>query len=446
MSSKKYSFYILFFTLFFGMGCQLISPVANNNDTTIEITDIVTSTATIIPLTPTPVNTLEPIADVTWATAHPDDMPNTDAFEMPANMISITSKDMIGVEFENQQVFLVFHKGGVVTGFTVHLSNDAEREKFIATANSTTYDSDAMKNYIDVFFDAENPKLFSKDDSLQKLGDFQSNYTLIFNDKLNNKIVWNLEVIFFTRGEIGVFLLNKYYPAYEGDKILSSVAMNIDQRIEATLLSGMPVSQGVSTEVDFSWLIPKASAFETMPNIQQVDIEALEFKLDKLDNERATYDNFYAFQDTTGPKIFLGYNIILNSFDEIGAFDVLISQTEELLEGFATSSGATNLRDYLPMREIRAGDIKDGMALIGDINGQPFHFTLVMFRNQMVGNLLFVVQPPVPYEYHFHHWKFDGVINTRFIANDIDYLIDFLYLYNLPADAEAPTPGPGFQT
>ena len=199
-------------------------------------------------------------------------------------------------------------------------------------------------------------------------------------------------------------------------------------------------------QTDFTWLVPKPWEFETLPGMKQVDPEELGFDLNEGMMDSVGYDNVYIFVDETGPKILIGYNVILSSLDQIGAFDLLISQNDELLEEFALSAGAEDLRDFLPMQIPFAGEIRQGNALVGTIAGQPMHFTMVMFRNQLVGTMLIVVQPPVPYEYHYQNWIFDENVNTRFIAYGIDYLIDYLFLYNLPSGADSPTPAPGLYT
>ncbi len=441
MNYKKLHQYILPFFWIIGMGCGALSPTAipTVSETPKQTQFVPTQT----PIPPTPTNTPEPVIDLSWAAAHPEDLPDSNAFELPLNMISITSYDMLGANFSNQQVFLVFHKGGVVTGFVTHLENEPEKKKFTDLAGATTFDSNTMKTFLDTFYNSINPALHSKDDTLKDLGDFQTNYTLIYHDKYNEKRVNNLEVAFFTRGEIGVFLVNQYYTYYEGDKILSEVAHSLDSRISATLQSGLPLTKSDSDEqTDFSWLTPKETEFQDTPGMKQISLEELGIEELQPEIGEMVYDNFYVFQDEKGPKTLIGYNIILNSLDEIGMFDLLVANADDLLESFAVSVGGDNLRDYLPM-VTNSGEIHKGVALVADLNGQPTHFTLILFRNQLVGNFLFVIQPPVPYEYHSQYWKFDGVVNPRIIAAQTDYLINFLFLYNMPSGAEAPILAPG---
>ena len=74
------------------------------------------------------------------------DLPdNLNPKELPSSMISISSYEMLGLDFLHQQPFLIFHDGGIATGFSVHLVDDNEKKKFLDLAASTTYDSNEIK-------------------------------------------------------------------------------------------------------------------------------------------------------------------------------------------------------------------------------------------------------------------------------------------------------------
>jgi hypothetical protein len=306
--------YMLIVAWVIGIGCQFTSAPAA---ATAAIPAPASGTPTeIADLKPTNAPQMTP--DISWATVEKGDLPsNIASVQIPLHMISITSNELLGVDFSNQQVFLTDY-GGKLTGFTVYFADELEKQRFTDLLTITSHDSENISAFVDKFYSDQLISLHSKDDSLKDVGDLRNSFVVNSQSKYNAAVKLNVEVLFFIRGDIGVFLVNRYSIHTPGYKILSQVAHKLDQRIEETLRAGVPMRDAhviQEVEVDLSWLTP-SDAFGNLPEgTIQVDLGSLETTSNELGKDKYDYDNLFAFVNESGPRTLIGYNLLLNSLE-----------------------------------------------------------------------------------------------------------------------------------
>lgn len=316
----------------------------------------------------------------------------------PVELLSTTTEQLSGQSFINERLFYLTGRNQQVLGFTVQLDTEENSKNFNAIIAAP---NDALTNMLD-FYEASNSEVNKGKKVFVNLGDVQVYANMNFFSPNMSK-GGRMEMLAFSKDGTGFYFLTIYSAFYEGVSIFPDFANSLVRSVneQALLLTPTPLSSSQSVYFPpessnplIAWAEPGRSFLSL--GYERVSLEDIKISSEEWDDIGLDYDTLFIYKHSDGPKVILGYNILLETFDEVGKFDMAIQEIDPLLEKLAMAVGATSIRE----QESKEGDsfnftsCDKWRSLSGDISGVPYRFQLVKTRQENIGFLIFTIEPP----------------------------------------------------
>ena len=325
----------------------------------------------------------------------------------PTELLNITSEQLSMQSFTNERLFYLVGRNQHIFGFTVPLDTDENIQNFNIIIDTP---NDAVKDML-IFHKVTNSELDKRKKAFSDLGDAQVYANIHFFSPTESK-GGKMEMLAFQKNGTGFYFLTVYSAFYEGASIFPDFVNRLVQSMDeqTAFLTATPTqpAQNNSTPTGLPVYVPLESSNPLIAWIEpgrsylplgyeRTTLEDIKISKEEWEEIGFDYDTLFIYKHPDGPKIVLGYNVLLETYDEVGKFDIDIQELDPILEKLATAIGATSIREQISKEKDMFAFSRCSMwrSLTGDINGTPYRFQLVKTRKDNIGFLILTIEPPV---------------------------------------------------
>ncbi len=334
--------------------------------------------------------------------------------EVPDYTLTVQTEDLSGYAFSNYDPFIFigdyYYKCRQdIYGFTTVLQTDEDKENFQAIIDEPIKSMEAFAKFYEATLKAGKDGKF-----YQPLGENQVdlNSMLELEDGTNE----NIDLVAFTKGDIGVYMLYKYSTGSPGPMLFPDFPAVLSRKMPANSLAPLPEEDIENAEEEpyrADWLEPGFSEEGYKP----IELEDIGISLSAWNEAGFDETSLAIFHESQKEQTIIAYYYYFQTFEEIALFDEHYD-IDANLEKIISLLDANIIDEY--QRPDGAISNRDLRALLIEYNNRKYSAEILKKRTENIGFIYVILQHPT-----------DNV-RQRFEINYLDGLPAVRLIYTKP--------------
>ncbi|MDK1029335.1 MAG: hypothetical protein QGD96_08405 [Anaerolineae bacterium] len=318
-----------------------------------------------------------------------------DYIQTPPNLLNLTTELASGQSFSKATLFHLAGNNITLIGFTTPLENIDDITNFNTILSGP---ESSLTNILD-FYNASSYTVEKTRKAFATLGEDQKYISInLFtpNDVKGRKV----EMVAFQNNNTGYYFVITYSAFYAGASIFpdfpNKLVHKMDEQSENATATPSPLNLYTTPESKnplVAWIEPGKEYI--VKGFDRVTLEEILITKEEWAEIGLEYDTLFIYKNPNGPQIILGYNVLLNTYQDIGKFEIDLTKLDPLLIKLASAVGATSL-ELQKSKEIDLFSVSEcnkWRSLTGFLSGVLYRFQIVKTREENVGFMIFSVEP-----------------------------------------------------